>query len=352
MATYYARPNLMDLGDVTGWSLTSGGPSANAKPGDISLGTAIFDSNSGPRRTITGGFGYAAQVIMSVPMDFAATLKLMGDCILKGTAKGVQLTGYGGNDNNSNIYTLDASQCVIGSSGLDMWSIECYWKLVGNLTTTGQISIIDTTDKHYLYSTPGSTITCSYIILSGTDGSGVPMVVLFTGGSLNLVLTGAANSNLPNVNSPGTITVTVTDQSATVKTLSLAAGTSWSIINNTGNGQGTGGLQLGGGATSFGTFDCGKNAAVTIFPTGVTYAATSWIMDGSGQHNLIKSITTTPATLAKTGGGTIAANFCNFNYINAATSPATAIRATNSKLTGGGTGITLVAQTSRFMPFF
>jgi hypothetical protein len=350
MTILYARPNLVDLGDVTGYSLTSGGPSANKTPTNA-LDTLVFDSNSGPRRSIAGYLpGYAVQLLMSVPMDIVGTVNLTKDSVLMGTVGGVTLQGYNGNSFD-NIYHLDASQCVVGSQGLAM-SGDTYWQLQGNFTTIGQIRIYGGTFDEYLYCTDGSTITCNTIFVTGS--SPTTNGTLFTGNGINLVVTGADNGtsvtcNIANINAPGQVSITFTDKSSTLKTTLLGSAT-WNFTNDTGNAQGTGGVQFNG-AVSFGTFNGGKGA-INIFNAGSFYTATTWNLDGSGQYTVLKSTSTTPVQLGKPAGGTIAANFCNFNYINCATSPLTLIRATNSKLTGGGTGITLVGMTSRFMPFF
>jgi hypothetical protein len=348
MTVYFARPNLVDLGDATGYSLASGGPSANAKPtyaGD----TVIFDANSGPRRTIGGYFtAYAVQMLMSVSMDFTSQIHLTKDSTLMGSVQGVVLDIYNGN-NTGTTYSLEASRCLIGDLGVRFGG-DGYWQIVGNLTTTGQIYVAGSSYTQYLYFTDYANVTCGSISVTGAAGSSC----IFTGYGINLIVTGAPSSSggtvcgIANVNAVNPNSLTLTDKSAMVKGVLLSD--TWNFTNDTSTGQGTGGVQFNGN-TNFSTFNGGKGA-VNIFTASATYTATNWIMDGSGQYNIIKSTSTTPATLAKSGGGTIAANFCNFNYINCSTSPATTIRATNSKLTGGGTGITLVGMTSRFMPFF
>jgi hypothetical protein len=347
MAFLYVRPNLVDFGDSTGYSLTSGGPSANRLP-SFASDTVVFDSNSGPRRTISGTLPIV-QLLMTVSMDLVNVVQLTKDSYLWGSVPGVILSGVYNDNSFSNVFELGAGQCTIGSQGLK-FDGDGYWRISGPLTTTGRLAVDAGSGTQYLYCSDGFSITCGSISVTGGSG------VLFVGTSLNLTVTGAPSSsggnvcNIQHINGTSTNTIAITDKSALVKGIVLADG-AWSVTNNTGNGQGTGGIQLNSNPT-FGIFDCGKNAAVTTFVGGNQVVATNWIMDGSGQYSIVKSSSTTPVTLAKSGGGTIAANFCNFNYINAATSPATAIRATNSKLTGGGTGITLVGMTSRFMPFF
>jgi hypothetical protein len=358
--TYYARANLNDLGDATGYSLTSGGPSAGVKPALYYNDIVIFDQNSGPSRSISGAWvnsGVQLQMLASSnPMDFAGALYLTKDCIVKGTAAGIVLCGSGSAFNGAS-YNLDASQCVVGAQGLRMASGDSYWTIVGNFTTTGGITLSGTSYDQDLFFTAGAIITCSAISVTGSGTNSY--ATLYTGYGITIVVTGAPPNNGGNVcnissmNGPGTTTVILTDKGPMAKSVLLlnAAGVSWNFVNNTGNGQGTGGVQFNT-THVFSTYDCGKGA-VNNFGGGYSYTAANWIMDGAGQYNTIVGFVinnVTAASLIKSGGGTIAANFCSFSAINATGSPATAIRATNSKMTGS-TGITLVGQTSRTMVF-
>jgi hypothetical protein len=352
MTTYYARANLNDLGDTTGYSLTSGGASAGAKPSSY-LDNLIFDQNSGPTRTITGspGRGYIGGVDMtnSNPMNFTGLLSLRGNSVLKGTVYKVELNGNTTTDGTQIGYTLDASQCVVGNGGLTFGFTPANWTLRGgSFTTTGEVYVYDSTDSVALFA-QNMTMTCAAIsvVSHGTLYAGL--------GGLNLIVTGIQGSftsavTLNSVN--GSIgSLTVTDTSSAIKTVSIS-GLTLAFANNTGNAQGTGGVQFGSNSNhTFTTFDAGKGAT-TIFPAGYSFTATNWILDGAGQYNTLKSTSTTLATLGKAGGGTIAANFCNFNYLGTVSSPATTVRATNSKSTGSSGGIVLVPQTGRGLQFF
>jgi hypothetical protein len=348
MTTYYARPNLNDLADTTGYSLTSGGPSAGAKPANY-LDKLIFDQNSGPTRTITGstGRGYIGGVDMtnSNPMNFTGLLSLRGSSVLKGTVYKVELNGNTTTDGTQIGYTLDASQCVVGNGGLTFGFTPANWTLSGSsFTTTGEVYVYDSTDSVALFA-QNMTITCAAIsvVSHGTLYAGL--------GGLNLVVTGIQGSfstavTLNSVN--GSIgSLIVTDTSSAIKTVNIT-GLTMAFVNNTGNAQGTGGVQFGSNSNhSFTTFDAGKGA-ITIFPATYTHTANNWIFDGAGQYNQIKSSTSSATYLMRAGNTTIAANFCSFTSISVS---ATTIRATNSKMVGC-TNITLVPQTGRGLQFF
>jgi hypothetical protein len=353
--TMYARANLMDFNDKTGWSLTSGGPSANALPSGYE--GIVFDQNSGPSRTITGnvslGVAYVSSFDMtnSAPMTFTAIQRIQsgGLSTLKGTfAGGLQFWNGGGTD----AHHLDASQAIVASY---QGSGDSAVVLMGDLVVTGGITLSGSTFNQSLYAN-GYNITCAALSSTGagTDSNGASTKSYFSmsSGVLTLTGTGAVLSIAANSGYLNGTTVVVTDQSDAVKTVSAPSISIGTLINNTGNGRGTGGINLYSGPMTFGTFDAGKAMAVTAFNGGSAYSATNWILDGSGQLLTLKSNTTSAnAILIKNGGGTIAANFCNFSYITMGGSPATTARATNSKM-NNSTGITLVGQTSRAMVFF
>jgi hypothetical protein len=354
MTTYYARANLNDLGDTTGYSLTSGGPSAGARP-STSSDNLIFDQNSGPTRTITGSTTglYFGGLIMSLgnPMNFTGTLNLLGNSVLKGTVYGLVLNGQTDSNGNVIAYHLDATQCVVGDGGVKSNYSPAYWVLDGStFVTTGEIYLNDST-SYVTLAAQNMTVTCGAITVTdhGRLSAGT--------GGLNLVVTrtqgifGAVVSMQAAVVNGSIGSLTVTDTSSAIKTVNIT-GLTMAFVNNTGNAQGTGGVQFGSSSNhTFTTFDAGKGAT-TLFIGGYSFTATNWILDGSGQYNTLKSTSTTLATLGKAGGGTIAANFCNFNYLGTVSSPATTVRATNSKSTGSSGGIVLVPQTGRGLQFF
>jgi hypothetical protein len=355
MATYYARANLNDLNDATGYSLTSGGPSAGVRPSG-STELIIFDQNSGPTRTISGSCPgmYGSPIDMSTgnPMNFTSSLTLTGSSTLKGTALGVTLSGIN-QSAGASPYSLDASQCLIGTGGLYMIYSPVYWSLIGGIfTTAGAITIPSSgSDQSVLYA-QNMTLTCASIYAPYTPAK----LSLGTGGT-TIVITGAGAASGTSsvvtlgdnaVNSGG-FTLVLTDTGPYIKPVDITVATPFNFTNNTGNGQGTGGVSFIRGGSTFATFDAGKGA-VTTFLSSYAYTAANWILDGAGQYNQIKSSSTTTATLTKSGGGTVAANFCSFSYLTVSGSPLTTIRATNSKM-ASCTGITLVGQTSRTMVF-
>lgn len=356
--TLYARANLGDMNDTTGWSTTSGGPSAGRAPSGYEK--LIFDQNSGPSRTITGVVTAGSRQISGLdmtnsnPMNFTGGFLIGGNSVLKGTFGPMQLWSAGG-ATKASPFTLDASQAVIAS--LTTYG-DNYTTLTGDLTVTGGINFTSSGYSDAYLTAQGHNITCSSFNCSGsgTDSSGTFYQAWFNLGGGTLTVTGSNASTGGSVltgggggfYSSGGGTIILTDTSNAVKNVNFLGG--GNFVNATGNGRGTGGVNFTM-ASSWGTFDGGKAGAVNTFRSDATYTATNWILDGSGTLITLKASGTTAAILAKSSAGTIPANFCNFSYIAAAASPATAIRATNSKMSNS-TGVTLVGMTSRSMPFF
>jgi hypothetical protein len=352
MTTYYARANLNDLGDATGYSLTSGGPSAGVAPTNPA-DRLIFDQNSGPTRTITGVIPgtyntIAVDMTNGNPMNFTQPLKLGGSSVLKGTVPGLILSGIN-QASGAAAYTLDASQCIVGTSGMTMSLAPVYWQLVGgSFTSLGPVTLPTGGSDTYQLAAQNMTLTCASISAAASPASflmglgGLTIVVTGSSGTVATLAASAVNAS--------SYTLVLTDAGPNVKQVNLSA-FPLNFTNNTGNAQGAGGVLFGtAGNATFSTFDAGKGA-ITTFQAGYVYTATNWILDGAGQYNQIKSSSPTVATLTKSGGGTVAANFCNFSYIAVSGSPVTNIRATNSKMVGC-TGITLVPQTGRGLQFF
>jgi hypothetical protein len=326
MATMYALPALI-LWDNNpgGWSNTSGGPSNGLVPDSTT--DVVFNVDSGPTRTIT--------------LDGIRECK----------------TIFGGSSN----FAFDGSLSVYGNATLTLavvTNLTLYFQLSGILTapTTSRfpavyanasgvvLTLANPINTSVLALASGSTLTAANFNVTAGFFAAYSTATVNMGSGTWLI---DGSSNAFTVDSGCTVNASTSLLRLTGISVTFAGG--GKVYNNFWWDSGyTCSIT---GANTFNDIKITGNSANLVFPAGLTTTAATITADGTTYTimSLRSSIGGTPATLAKSGGGTVMVYNCQITDITA--SPGNTFFATRSSNGGGNTNWTFVVINSGFLSF-
>jgi hypothetical protein len=362
---------MQNMQDPSGWSFTSGGPSAGiivSQYGD-SDHHCIFDQNSGPARVISGSLSVrSVDMTNSAFMDFStlSSFNISRASVLRAKFKDMYLWWY--SQDTQVTKPIDMRGCEV----IGVINIGASWELAAPLNISGVIKILGSTAVEAFLYARGNKVTCAALQLAG---GGSNYRANFYAGGGELELTGAradwgGGTNIQyailaiptacNFHMQGG-TLRVSNKDANVN--KVLSGAIDSALSNTNLGNfindTTGGVEWVGGAngyvTNFVSYDAGKGT-LNRFALNNYYYAGAWILDGAGQYTTLQTANyvagATKAQIMKTGGGQIVANYCKFQNLTLSTG--TSIKALNSVDLGGNAGgaITYSFVNSRFLSHY
>lgn len=358
MPTLYALPTLTNwnAASTTGWSSSSGGPSAGLSPtADYDV---VFDVNSGPARTITttgtpqcrsitsvGANNLTLTGGVSVYHSLNATINFSGFSSSSTVALGLYpasgFSNFSANITGGNVTFTSLSNQSSNSDLTFLSDFKCNGPFTGALSTLNSNGFNLTFSAFLITQAYNLALSNSTITLTGS-------------GSLWTVV--PFQSTLTNT------TFKITDTSSSTKILKMVeadTGSGGGLINvnnkpnltiETGLGSGAVILQQPGSWSYYFTNVFCKFGSTLSLPAGKVVTIDNLTADGTGGMITLNSSTSgTAATLAKSGGGTVGVNYCNIKDITA--SPAATFTARNSKNISNNTGWTFIPPNDRFFQF-
>jgi hypothetical protein len=324
MGTMYALPALTTWDTSPGgWSNTSGGPSNGLVPDSTT--DVVFNVDSGAARTIT----------------------------LTGTRQCKTVSGYN--------FTFDGTLSVYGNANLTL-------AIVTSLVLRFQVSGILTASEVSRFSqvsaeTSGVVLTLGNLL--NTSVLTVASGATFTAANFNVTAGFVAAYSAATVNmGSGTWLIDGSSNAFTVDS-ACTVNASTSLLRLTGISVtfAGGGKTYNNfwwdssytctitGANTFSDIKITGNSANLVFPAGLTTTTATLTADGTAYSTMSLRSSTggTPATLAKSGGGTVMVYNCDIRDITA--SPASTFYATRSTDSGGNTNWSFVVIYSGFLSF-
>ena len=306
--------------DAAYWSTTSGGAGGSAVP--TSADDVYFDANGYADCTGYALFSYCASIdFTGYTGAFSGTLNLLI------TSGGAVTLASGGPFTATGVFCMAVgeeetvtftSNGVTHAMNLIVNNIDegGTFNFADAYVSTGTITISQGNNAEYSdFATGGYNITAKSLKLE--DG-GVYQTLTATLGSSTITLTGSGVTVLDLSGKGGTIALSAS--SADFKLTHAFTGTTFEAGGNTFNdiwltGGGASWCYVTGGGTCD-NFKVDTPPSETRFEPSKTFTVTTWTGEGTS-GNLVKIIsnTTTNATLAKAGGGTISLTYMSVDYI-------------------------------------
>jgi hypothetical protein len=334
---------------ATGWATTSGGsPAANNFP--LAQDTAVFD-NAGAATTVSIDAPWGVGTVSMGGRTSAMTLSGSGEITVFGNW--TYGTGVTASLSGPTIFAIPSGTQTITSNGKSFFSV----KTPIFLTTTGTIVLADalTTTAttfnegvsiYWAFTTNGFSVTTNSFFNQNTFLPGDSVFTLTGTGGIwttnNSTITGLAN-------------ITLSNATATARSIQLGTKTYGTLTIGGATGSSTTTIA---GTPTFSAITSTKTVAHTIVFPNVTTTTAAWSVNGSAGNVVTLSRTGASGTftLAKSGGGTVTADFLSIS--NSTATPGSTWTATNSIDGGGNTGWTITAtppappSSGNFLAFF
>lgn len=326
-----------NFSSTTTWAATSGGASGASVP---LLHDATFYDLVSPAGTynvdITRVGGITATGFTRTLSIVATAVSIYGSFILSSGmtfTPGNAILTFMGRDST---YSIDAQGKTFYYVAINPTATSTY-SLASDLTCNTFFSVNSLAPVSCVFSTNNFNITSPSITLGGNSA---PTTVINLGAS---TLTCSADGATFTFNggatlNAGTSTILFSSTGTSARTFAGAGATYNNLV--IGGTTGTSTLTLTGSNT-FNTISSTKTVAHTVkFTAGTTTTISNFTVAGGGAGSVVTltSTTTSPATLTKTGGGTITTNYANISNLTA--TPALTWFATNSIDVSGNTGWT------------
>lgn len=334
MTTYYARSTLVNMSDTTGWSLTSGGPSAGVTPGFGS--DLVFDANSGAARSIAASLNARSfTTVGAAAMAFTGTIDAY---------EGINLTG-----------TASVSQLNTGTGLVIAPGVAIDLLLAGRAGTVAGSNL--TAKAFRLGSSAGDTFDSSSFDMTFGDVYAATTSTILYMGTGTWTLTGEGAAFYGGAPRPDVWNVTSNVQvyaSGTIKFVSaIAAQLTFNgktrNFNNVWNATSGNGMRFTGTDDTFANFRI-EPGSLTEILAGKTVKAASFTLDGMGVMTTLRG-SSASGYLESTSATLVSANYCNLQNLAGVGAIAT-YRALNSVNLGNVSNFTFVPNNSRFLQFF
>lgn len=309
------------------WSATSGGASGASVP--LPQDTAYFNASS-PAGTYTMNM-YTYGAIDCT--GFTRTLAIANNILIYGSITLNSTMTYTNSSQLNFVSRTTVSINFANKSNSQIWfeGIGATYNLASALTASDVLIQNDS-----VFNTNNYAVTVQSIYGNNTSsinlGSSSVTCTLPIGAPLTILSTASFNA--------GTSTITCNSTSSFDRNLSATNRTFYNFV--IGSSTGGGSFTLGSGNT-FNTISTTKTVAHTIkFTAGTTTTVTNFTVTGTaGGVVTLTSTSTSQATLAKAGGGTVTVDYANISYLNG--TPSSTWYATNSTDGGNNTGWTITA---------
>lgn len=332
--------------DTATWSASSGGVSGASVP--LPQDVAYFNAASGAG-TYTIDFGAYSNIGEINCTGFTRTLSLTSGIVYRVYIYGslILSSGMGFTPQTSDIIFRGEGSKTIDGQGKTLYALtieanaSSTYTLASNLTLSNVLTVAS---ANTTFSTSNFNISALQVRFESASvvNLGSSTITVSGTGSLFVVLT------VTTFNA-GTSSINLTATNTTSRTFAGAGKTYYNL--NIGGATGTSTLTFTGSNT-FNTLSSTKTVANTIlFTAGTTTTVADFTVDGtSGNVVTLGSTTSSPATLTKTGGGSITVDYASISNLTA--SPSSTWYATNSTDGGGNSGWTFGTASTGNSLFF